>query len=71
MYMLYRSDINSACVCPFEDWGKYMMSIEMASLGCVGTIDLSRPTGMSRYSVFLVIAHVKQALHICLIALFC
>ena len=61
--MLYKSEIINACVCPSVEVGKYNMSIDMASLGHVGTIDLSLPTGIILYSGFRVVAHVKHAAH--------
>ena len=67
--MLYRSVIRRACVCPCLDFGMYNMSIEMASLGCFGIVDLSLPTGIILYSAFLLMEQVKHDLQILLFAL--
>ena len=67
--MLYRSVIRSAWVCPCLDFGMYNISMEIASLGCFGIIDLSLPTGINLYSAFLLMEQVRHDLQILLFAL--
>ena len=63
-YNEYKSAINNAWVCPLELLGKYIMSIDIASLGFSGSTVLSFPSGVFLHSTFLEAAHVRHALQI-------
>ena len=62
MYMLNKSAIIRACVCPCDEVGSEVMSMLESCLGLVGWGDLSRLAVMFLYSTFLVVEQVIQLL---------
>jgi len=51
-YNEYKSAINKAWVCPRELFGRYMISMDIASHGFIGCTVLSFPSSVFLYSTF-------------------